>query len=274
MPLNCYTSLTALKNDLGISVTTSDSQILEYIEYASREIEDYCHRHFYTEVATRYFDGRGRNDICWLDDFLSITTAKQDDDDNQEYDEVLTENTDFWLYPHNGWPKTGIEQIEWADTEIRSRRRVLEIVGMFGYGDGESSDPWEGSAVDLDAEVSTTTATSITISVSAGIEAGRTIRIDSEQMFVSSVSGTTATVTRGVNGTTAATHSNGTNIETARYPKPIEQATRIVARWSWQSRGRDDVQMERVGEHTKQYLGEKSKRTGIERLLSAYRRFH
>ena len=42
--------------------------------------------------------------------------------------------------------------------------------------------------------------------------AGDVITVDSEQMLVSGVSGATLTVTRGYNGTTAATHANGTAV--------------------------------------------------------------
>jgi hypothetical protein len=69
--------------------------------------------------------------------------------------------------------------------------------------------PW-GQFIDpgitLGAAIVSTSATGIT--VSAAVNKYWIIRIDSEQMLVT-VSGTSATVTRGYNGTTAATHLNG-----------------------------------------------------------------
>src|SRR5687768_1834917 len=52
-----------------------------------------------------------------------------------------------------------------------------------------------------------------TLLMPAGV--GFTIQIDSEQMVVTSKSTNTLTVTRGANGTTAATHSSGANVNLA-----------------------------------------------------------
>lgn len=60
----------------------------------------------------------------------------------------------------------------------------------------------------LGAAITSTTATSITVASSTGYPSGGNfqISIGSELMLVTAVSGTTWTVTRGVEGTTAATH--------------------------------------------------------------------
>jgi hypothetical protein len=66
----------------------------------------------------------------------------------------------------------------------------------------------------LGAAITSTGATSITVSSSSGYPASGNFRIaiDSELLLVTAVSGTTWTVTRGVEGTTAATHTNGTAV--------------------------------------------------------------
>jgi len=64
----------------------------------------------------------------------------------------------------------------------------------------------------LSAAITLTTgagSTSITVTSATGIVIGSTLVIGTEQLLVSGVSGTTLTVTRGANGTTAATASNG-----------------------------------------------------------------
>ena len=63
----------------------------------------------------------------------------------------------------------------------------------------------------LGAAITSTSATTITVSSSAGYPSGATlfrIGIDNELMFVTNISGTTWTVIRGIEGTSAATHSN------------------------------------------------------------------
>lgn len=69
----------------------------------------------------------------------------------------------------------------------------------------------ESAASTLGADVSSTTATSITVGAST-ILTGSVILVDSEQMLVTAGGSTTMTVTRGYNGTTAATHSSGASV--------------------------------------------------------------
>ena len=64
----------------------------------------------------------------------------------------------------------------------------------------------------LGAAISSSGATSITVTT-AVFQPGHVIKIDSEYLWVSAVSGTTLTVTRGFYGSTAATHSNGAAID-------------------------------------------------------------
>jgi hypothetical protein len=57
------------------------------------------------------------------------------------------------------------------------------------------------------------TATTITVASAAGFPSVPFyVKVDAEQMKVTTVAGTTLTVTRGQNGTTAAAHGNGTNV--------------------------------------------------------------
>lgn len=71
----------------------------------------------------------------------------------------------------------------------------------------------------LSAAITTNVATSISLSAATNFPGSGTyvIQIDSEQMLVTAGQGTTTwTVTRGVNGTTATTHSNGAEVIIAR----------------------------------------------------------
>jgi hypothetical protein len=64
----------------------------------------------------------------------------------------------------------------------------------------------------LGAAIGSAGATSITVS-NAVFQPGHVIKVDSEYMWVSAVSGTTLTVTRGFYGSTAATHSDGATVD-------------------------------------------------------------
>src|SRR5271165_616579 len=66
----------------------------------------------------------------------------------------------------------------------------------------------------LSASISSTSATTLTVTNASSFPAVGNFRIliDQELLLVTGVSGTTFTVTRGVEGTTAATHSSGATV--------------------------------------------------------------
>ena len=81
--------------------------------------------------------------------------------------------------------------------------------------------------------VADTTTTSVTVSSRADVEAGHTILIDSEQLYVRGYSGNTLTVDRGVNGTTAASHSGGAAIDIYEYPGAVVEAAIMQSGRLW-----------------------------------------
>jgi hypothetical protein len=64
----------------------------------------------------------------------------------------------------------------------------------------------------------------------------QTLLVDSEQMYITSISGNTLTVERGVNGTTAATHSGGATVYAYDYPALVVQACLDVAKLTFRNR--------------------------------------
>lgn len=231
---NCYASIGQLKERLGRTGTSDDALYLSLLEEASREIDGWAgfpRRHFYSEIATRVFDGDG-SATAEIDDLVSATTVKADDDGDGTYELTLASGTDYWLTPDNPGayrPYRGIELNPESAVLTRwpTGRRRLQIVGTYGY-----SNEAEASGT-LGAAISSTTATSVTMTAGHGLTGGETIIIDSEHLFVSAVSTNTLTVVRGVNGTTAATHSNGTTVTRRCYPSQVEGACLIRAGDNW-----------------------------------------
>ena len=64
----------------------------------------------------------------------------------------------------------------------------------------------------------------------------QTILIDSEQLYITAISGNTLTVQRGVNGTTAATHSGGAAVNNYVYPELVVQAFLDIAKQIFRNR--------------------------------------
>ena len=96
----------------------------------------------------------------------------------------------------------------------------MKIVGSFGHYDVRKTP-----ASTLN-EALDTTETGVDVTSGSLFEVGQTILIDSEQMWISAIATNTLTVTRGVNGTTAATHASGATIQTYEYPV-VQDACKI-----------------------------------------------
>jgi len=266
---NLYATPTEFKARPGMSAATPGSLWLALIEAASRAVDAACSRYFYTETATKTFDGHASTLVHLPDDLISITTLKTDSEADGTYDgETWTANTDYILYPENSYPKWGIMVPSWGNYSFGSAPSYIRIAGVWGYGDG-TSNPWATTAVT--GTVGTTSGTTLTISVSAGIEAGTTIKCGTEQMYVSAVSGTSATVTRGVNGTTAAIQAAAV-ISTAKYPTLVKEATLMLARNQYQrdSGSMESLQSEKIGDYEYTRVNLSTLESAQEKALARY----
>ena len=250
---NLYATLASLKTLLGITATTYDADLLGYLEAASRWVDAACLRHFYVETGTRYFDGTRTDDLP-LDDCMSVTSFLADSEVDGTFDgETWTEGDeeDYVLSPLNGWPKMGAMANSWGDYAFSAARRRYKVTGQWGYGDGESATPYDASGITV--TLATTTGTTATLSAEGTIKAGHTLLVESEQLYVAAVTsdGTKqATVTRGVNGTTAATHA-AKAASVYRYPRNVQRYTVLLAGDAYN--GMDELGMESEGIGTYRY---------------------
>ena len=245
--MNAYCSIADIKAALGITATTDDTLIRKMCESASRSIDNYTNRFFYCKTQTKYFDGAVP---LRIDDLLSVTTLKTDEDGDGTFENTLTVTTDYLLYALNTFPKTKV--VLAVDSNYGSfgiSKKGCEIAGLWGYGDGISATPYMVDTT-LTAAISSTTATACTVTAVTNLSAGQTILIDTEQMFIYSISTLTLTVERGVNGTTAALHDNSKLLYIYQYPYDVWQACISLASAVYQNRGKQGIQSERLGDYT------------------------
>jgi hypothetical protein len=233
---NLYASLTRAKLELGITAATDDALLMMLLAAASRKVEFTCGRTFYAETAIRYFRPE-RADELLVGDLLALTELATDEDSDLDYDYVWTSG-DYLLEPANGYPKWKIAVHPDGDYAFpKGLARAARVTGSWGYGDGLRAAPWDSAGIT--GTVETAGGTTLTLSA-AGLEAGQTILVESEQMYVSAVSDGethTATVERGVNGTTAAAHAAAA-VAVAAYPEAARAATIWLAGVSLAARGR------------------------------------
>ena len=247
-----YATIADLKGVLGISTTTDDTVMRKELEAASRAEDRYTNRYFYVQSATKYFNGAN---VLWIPDLLSITTLKTDEDGDATFENTFA-TTDYIKYGAGGddalnlFPYIRIEISEDSDYGAFATgvKKGVEIAGTWGYGDGISATPYIVDTT-LTAAISSTTATTCTVTSVANLDAGNTILIDSEQMYVYSYSTLTLTVERGVNGTTAATHDNGTSLYIYQYPADVRQACIDLGVAFYQLRAKKGFQSEKIGDY-------------------------
>jgi hypothetical protein len=136
---NGYCTLADVKAALRITDTIDDALLENSINSASRMIDQYCNRYFYSSSAgeVRYYKA---NDgfVCWIDDAQSISEIKTASTDPLIFD-TTWEAGDYQVLPANRWangayyPITGITATDnylfpvWADMAL------VKVTGQFGW---------------------------------------------------------------------------------------------------------------------------------------------
>jgi len=236
---------------------TSDAgSIRRILEASSRRIDLFCEGGTFGPLTeTRYYDIgsgslvqspqyavlAGANDISTsvslanvipLDGWLvSTTTVTAYDDTDRAGSTVLTEGyaNDFFLMPYNVSPKTIFKLNEDTSNTLDAGQQTLSILGNWGY----TADTLSVTTADA---IGSTTATSISVTSATALGPAQAILIDSEQLYITAISGNTLTVERGVNGTTAATHSGGASLTRYDYPELVVQACLDIAKLTFRNR--------------------------------------
>ena len=139
---NGYCTLAELKAALRVQDAIDDSLLELAIESASREIDGYCERQFYSTSATRVY---APTNVYTLntDDIVSVTTLKTSAD-GVTYNTTWT-TSDYQLEPLNGvagglvMPYTRIRAVgnyllpAWATGTMYALEASVQIVGVFGW---------------------------------------------------------------------------------------------------------------------------------------------
>ncbi len=242
---NVYGDLTTLKSAAFLNAPddTRDERLLGMLETASRWIDGYCDRHFFTTQGERRFDGTGRVTLV-VTDLVSADEVRVRQGSTGRW---IGWNSGDWLaYPLNaaptepdGRPYTRIVATAGGRRFPLSRGGVI-IAGAWGYGDVR-----EDTGLQVSGAGAATEDTEIAVAAPGGapavsLSSGHTVRIGNEQMYVTNAvdgqDATTLTVRRGVNGTTPAMHAANSGVSVYRYPAAVTEAClQQVALW-WRER--------------------------------------
>ena len=270
--MNAYASVTEFKSAEFASLTNNTEQLRfrKLLEAASRYLDKRCERQFFAWNGAKYYDGAS---VLFTDDLLSVTTFKLDEDGDGTFEETLLP-ADYLLYPLNSYPKS------WAEISSNSNyssfasgtKKGVEITGLWGYGDGLTALPYLTDTQTVLDNPLTNVVTILTVTATAAWGAGLTLLIESEQIYVQSVTDAThVVIQRGVNGTTAVAHLVNTPISVVQYPGPIWQATLILAMRAWKRK--DSAFQDAVGNpETGLVVTYKDEDPTVKNIIDRYRR--
>jgi hypothetical protein len=246
MPIvNPYASLAEYTNYVtprGQSVTTDttdDATMSAILDQAAREVETRCgNRTFYPRYEKRYYDVpvyQNSPRILFLDDDLLEVVTITNGDKN-----VVTSDL-YNLKPKNYSPHYAIQLIGpisvfWIfDVTNGNIEKVISVEGWWGFHNRYEQRAWTLAGT-IATAITTTTATSITMTAGHTLVKDTIIKIDNEIFNLTNVSSNTLTVTRGDNGSTAATHLILAPVYVWNVQPEIKIATMMLAQSIYQQR--------------------------------------
>lgn len=195
----------------GSTATTEDTLILQMIRGVSRDME-IGSRWFYPRIETHYYDTpSGRELYLEEEDYLAISSVVNGDG-------TTVSSSDYHTLPYNQTQKHTIRLtipsgLSWLPSTDGSTERAISVTGVVGYSRDYGS-AWQLSSVTIQNNPLSSSGTSITASAGSVIYAGMLLRLGTtnDYAYVTTVSGTTVTVVRSVNGSTGTSHTQGESI--------------------------------------------------------------
>lgn len=136
---NGYCTLADVKAALRIADTVDDSLLETAVESASRLVDGFAGRNFYSAgTATRIFTPESLI-ICEIDDLVSVDTIKTSANLDGNFGVTWT-STDYQLEPLNGtvdgltgWPKTRIRAVGNYAFPIYGGEASVQVIGIWGW---------------------------------------------------------------------------------------------------------------------------------------------
>jgi len=187
---------------------TDDTLVESLLESASRYIDDETGRVFYPYIQARYFDVPQDRELPLDEDLLEVITLTNGDSATMSASEyhLVPKN----IYPAYGLKITDISSYMWQSNAQGSLENAVSVLAIWGYRQKYNVSGWKAGGA-LGAAISTTSGTSATMTVGHTLLTGQTWRIGNE-ILTGSASSDALTIERGFNGSTAATHDNGTTV--------------------------------------------------------------
>jgi len=136
---NAYCTLADVKAALRLTDTVDDALIENSINAASRMIDQYCNRYFYSTSAgeVRYFKAVDAFN-CWIDDCQTITEVRTAQSNPITYNQIWS-STDFQTIPANTYangayhPITGLIAVYNYFFPTWQESNLVKVTGTWGW---------------------------------------------------------------------------------------------------------------------------------------------
>jgi hypothetical protein len=137
---NGYATLAQVKAGLRITDSVDDTLLEMAVESASRAIDSYCNRVFYSTgtAVVRYYSPVDSY-LCDIDDLVSLTSLFTNSDETQSSYNIQWTSEDRQLEPLNGLadgqptPFTRIRAIGDYTFQTLNGEASVKVTGVFGY---------------------------------------------------------------------------------------------------------------------------------------------
>jgi hypothetical protein len=217
---------------LAASETGDDARLWLALQGAAAQIERLTGRRFCPRLATIQHDFTGANELLLDDDLLDLTTLTNGDGTAITLSDVIGAPDDK---PWSLLRLTGSSLFTWN----LAKTQAIGVTGTWGWHDRWAT-AWRGSGDTVQNNPLSSSAATITVADADGLDsanetprfqAGHLLKIDSEYIRVLAINTGTnqLTVLRGVNGTTAASHTLNTAISSYQPPADVLD---LALRWA------------------------------------------
>ncbi len=269
--LNTYGDLAELKRRLNVTGVASDSGLWMALHAASRAVDGFCNRIFYTQLATRTFDVADPDGFA-VPDLVSVVSLREDANRDRLFETAWSAD-DYMLYPLNAEPESPSGRPYSRVTanpnggrrHFTTGRSAVQVEGLWGY---RSSVVGAAIRLNTDGNLAQDAETIAAVN-GADAVAGRTLQIEAEQVYVRGVSGNNLTVLRGVNGTQAVAHVSPAAADLHVHPPEVVEAALMLAGDTWK---RKDARYVDAGGAGEGYGQSRGLHRDVAALLSPLRR--